>query len=89
MPYISLYLKEILETDSNGSAVWMNNSDSHQAIRNVVRRLNLWYYSGLAFFDSNDMETTDLLVELIQLTNIRHWQSLVEHIARIWYNTPM
>ena len=67
----------------------MNSSDSHQAIRNVVRRLNHWYYSRLAFSDSNDMKSVGLLMELIQLTNIRHWQSLVEHVARIWYNTAM
>ena len=89
LPAVSFSLEEILETDSNGSTVWMNSSDSHQAIRNVVRRLNHWYYSGLAFSDSNDIESADLLRELVQLTNIRHWQSLVEHVARIWYNTAM
>ena len=61
----------------------MNSTDSHQAIRNVVRRLSHWYYSGLAFSDSNDVDSADLLVELIRLTNIRHWQFLVEHNARI------
>ena len=90
LPVVSFSLEEILETDSNGSTVvWMNSSDSHQAIRNVVRRLNHWYYSGLVFSDSIYMEPADLLMELAQLTNIRHWQSLVEHIARIWYNTAM
>ena len=89
LPAVSFSLEEMLETHSNGSAVWMNGEDSHQAIRNVVRKLNHWYYSNQAFSDSSDLDSSDLLIELVQLTNIRHWQSLVEHIARLWYNTAM
>ena len=89
LPAVSFSLEEMLETHSNGSAVWMNGKDSHQAIRNVVRKLNHWYYSNQAFSDSSDLESSDLLIELVQLTNIRHWQSLVEHIARLWYNTAV
>ena len=89
LPAVSFSLEEMLETHSNGSAVWMNGEDSHQAIRNVVRKLNHWYYSNQAFSDGSDLDSSDLLIELVQLTNIRHWQSLVEHIARLWYNTAM
>ena len=66
LPAVGFSLEEMLETHPNGSAVWMNGEDSHQAIRNMVRRLNHWYYSKQAFFDSTDLESSDLLIELVR-----------------------
>ena len=43
LPAVSFSLEAMLETHPNGSVVWMNSEDSHQAFRNVVRRLNHWY----------------------------------------------
>ena len=42
LPAVSFSLEEMLETHPNGSAVWMNGEDGHQAIISVVRKLNHW-----------------------------------------------
>ena len=80
---------EIVENHTNGSAVWTNSCDSYQAFKDVTRRLNHWYFSKLAFSDSNDIESADLLIELVQIVNIKDWQLLVKHIAQLWGNTSM
>jgi hypothetical protein len=80
---------EMVEDHTNGSSVWMNSSDNYQAFKSVTRRLNHWYYSNLAFSDSNDIESASLLIELIQIVNIRDWQLLINHIAQMWHITSM
>ena len=88
-PSIGFTHSELVEDHTNGSSVWMNSSDNYQAFRNVVRRLNQWYHSKLAFSDSNDVESASLLIELVQIVNIRDWQLLIKHMAQLWHITSL